>query len=256
MDAPGPTAGGTRRRRARISAACDRASPAAPGARRRHDLAVARERLDVLPHPPVEVVLVQLGAHDGLVHLAQLAQGEGLGQEAVGVGMDVDVAVADLVALPQRLDRGRDDLVVVEEQARLAGSRPSEPTGTRSPVASSSSVSGRDSECAAEITQLRSSRSGSSKSRSSRGRLRSEGSMPTLRRRTSSTVRSTVQRSRMNPPGSERPSGSRRSCTRTRSSGIVSEGRLTVSTATSTVTPGRGNESRSAMRQTLARFAC
>ena len=63
---------------------------------------------------------MQLGADDGLVDLAQLVQGERLGEEAVGVGVDVDVAVADLVALPQGLDRGGDDLVVVEEQGPLA----------------------------------------------------------------------------------------------------------------------------------------
>ena len=72
--------------------------------------------------------------------------------------------------------------------------------------------------------------------------MRSEGSMPTLRRRTSSTVRSTVHRSRMKPPGSERPVGSVRSCTSTRSTGLVRV-TVTVSTAISTVTPGRGNES-------------
>ena len=70
-------------------------------------LAVARHRLDVLPHPPVEVVLVQLGADDGLMHLAQLPQGERLRQETVGVGVDVDVAVSDLVASLQRRRRQR-----------------------------------------------------------------------------------------------------------------------------------------------------
>ena len=108
------------------------------------DLAVAGERLDVLPHPSGEVVLMQLGADDGFVHLAQLAQREGLGEEPVGVGMDVDVAVADLVALAQGLDRGRDDLVVVEQQTPLADEAAVGETGTRSPVASAARLGKRE----------------------------------------------------------------------------------------------------------------
>jgi hypothetical protein len=45
--------------------------------------------LEIGLHPPHEVVLVHLLANDRLVHLAQLVQGEGLGQEAVRVRFGV-----------------------------------------------------------------------------------------------------------------------------------------------------------------------
>ena len=129
MGAVGSTARGVGRF---IRRACEgspsRGSARLPVERRRsppqpvgdHDLAVARQRLDVLPHPPVEVVLVQLCSDDGLVHLAQLSQGEGFRQETVGIGVDVDVAVADLVALRRDVDRSGNDLVVVEEETGLS----------------------------------------------------------------------------------------------------------------------------------------
>ena len=44
---------------------------------------------------------MQFGADDGLMDLAELVEGERRGEEAVRVGVDVDVAVAELVPLAE-----------------------------------------------------------------------------------------------------------------------------------------------------------